>query len=75
MNISELIGTCHKDTDGRKTRIGRMQPIVSFLTGMLDTGSLVISRLSGKTIIPQPVAIPNLNNRYHRIRSRDIPEQ
>jgi hypothetical protein len=52
-----------------------MQPIVSFFAGMLYTGSLVISRLSGKTIIAQPVAIPNLNNRYHRIRSRDIPEQ
>jgi hypothetical protein len=75
MNISELISTCHKDTDGRKTLVGRMQPIVSFFAGMLYTGSLVISRLSGKTIIAQPVAIPNLNNRYHRIRSRDIPER
>jgi hypothetical protein len=75
MNISELIGTCHKDTDGRKTRVGLTHPIISFLASMLYTGNLVISRLSGKTFIPQPVAIPNLNNRYHRIRSRDIPEQ
>jgi hypothetical protein len=52
-----------------------MQPIVPFLAGMSYTGSLVISYLSRKTIFPQPVAIPNLNNRYHRIRSRDIPEQ